>query len=92
MKHWYRPGALKWLLWPASLLYGAVASVRRLLYAARLLPRHRAGIPVIVVGNLVDAKPEDIRIGLAVEVFFEKITDAVTLPQFRPARGRGGDK
>lgn len=53
MKHWYRPGALKWLLWPASLLYGAVASVRRLLYAARLLPRHRAGIPVIVVGNLV---------------------------------------
>lgn len=53
MKHWYRPGALKWLLWPASLLYGAVAAVRRLLYAARLLPRHRAGVPVIVVGNLV---------------------------------------
>ena len=47
---------------------------------------------LIVVGNLVDAMPEDIRIGLAVEVFFEKLTDSVTLPQFRPARGRGGDK
>ncbi len=53
MDHWYRPGALQWLLWPASLLYGAVVSVRRLLYKLRLLPRHSAGVPVIVVGNLV---------------------------------------
>ena len=53
MEHWYRPSALRWLLWPASLLYGAIAAARRLLYRLRLLPRHRVGVPVIVVGNLV---------------------------------------
>jgi tetraacyldisaccharide 4'-kinase len=53
VRHWYRPGALQWLLWPASLLYGAVVFLRRLLYTLRLLPRHKAGVPVIVVGNLV---------------------------------------
>ncbi|MBM3368693.1 MAG: tetraacyldisaccharide 4'-kinase, partial [Betaproteobacteria bacterium] len=53
VEHWYRPSALRWLLWPASLLYGAIAAARRLLYRLRLLPRHRVGVPVIVVGNLV---------------------------------------
>jgi uncharacterized OB-fold protein len=41
---------------------------------------------LIVVANVYDLAPEAVRIGLPVEVFFEKITDAVTLPQFRPRK------
>lgn len=41
---------------------------------------------LIVVSNLVEAGPEDVRIGLPVEVTFERLTDEITLPQFRPAR------
>jgi len=53
VRHWTRRGALAWLLWPASLGFGLVAAARRLAYRLGLLPRHRAGVPVIVVGNLV---------------------------------------
>ncbi len=34
--------------------------------------------------NLFDMKPEEVRIGLPVEVTFEKVNDEITLPQFRP--------
>ncbi len=52
MRHWRRRGAIAWLLWPASLAFGLVVFVRRLLFRLRLLRSHTAGIPVIVVGNL----------------------------------------
>lgn len=52
MKHWYGRGALAWLLWPASLLFGAVASFRRLFFRLRIFRSHDIGISVIVVGNL----------------------------------------
>jgi tetraacyldisaccharide 4'-kinase len=52
VKHWYRRGALAWLLWPASLVFRCVVATRRLLYWARLLKSEHPGIPVIVVGNL----------------------------------------
>jgi tetraacyldisaccharide 4'-kinase len=52
-RHWQRRGALAWLLAPASLAFGAAVGARRLAYALGLVPRHRAGVPVIVVGNLV---------------------------------------
>ena len=37
-----------------------------------------------LVGNVRDCAPADLRIGLPVEVVFEKIADDVTLPQWRP--------
>lgn len=52
MKHWYRRSALAWLLWPASIAFGFVAAARRLFYRLKLFRSYRAGIPVIVVGNL----------------------------------------
>jgi tetraacyldisaccharide 4'-kinase len=53
VNHWYRRrGAVAWLLWPASLLFGLVAAARRCLYRMRLLPSAHPGVPVIVVGNL----------------------------------------
>ena len=53
MRHWYRRGALAWLLWPASLVFGFLVFLRRTLYRVRLLKSVHPGIPVIVVGNLV---------------------------------------
>ena len=53
MKHWSRRGAVAWLLWPASLLFGIAVFCRRLFFKLHLFSSHKAGIPVIVVGNLV---------------------------------------
>lgn len=35
--------------------------------------------------NLVDIAPEDVRIGMAVEPEFRKMSEEITLPYFRPA-------
>ena len=37
-----------------------------------------------VVSNLVGIKPAEIRCGMPVEVVFEKLSEEVTLPKFRP--------
>ncbi len=52
MRHWVRRGAVAWLLWPASLLFGLAVFFRRLFFKLRLFKSHAAGVPVIVVGNL----------------------------------------
>ena len=41
---------------------------------------------LITIGNLVDGAPDDLEVGAPVEVTFEKVTDDVTLPQWRLAR------
>lgn len=33
---------------------------------------------------IIDCKPEDVAIGMEVEVVFDDVTDEVTLPKFRP--------
>jgi tetraacyldisaccharide 4'-kinase len=53
VRHWSRRGAVAWLLWPASLAFGIAAFFRRLFFRLHLFRSHKAGIPVIVVGNLV---------------------------------------
>lgn len=50
---WLRRGALACLLWPLSLLFGALAALRRGAYRAGLLRSDRIGVPVIVVGGVV---------------------------------------
>jgi tetraacyldisaccharide 4'-kinase len=52
MRFWYRRGAIAWLLWPVSLLFGVLVVLRRVLYFIRVLKSRRAGIPVIIVGNV----------------------------------------
>jgi len=52
VRHWQSRGAVAWLLWPASLLFGLVAFLRRFLYRIRLFGSAAAGVPVVVVGNL----------------------------------------
>lgn len=37
--------------------------------------------------NIVGCAPESVAIGMPVEVVFEDVNDAITLPQFRPRQG-----
>jgi uncharacterized OB-fold protein len=41
---------------------------------------------VRIHANVVDCANEALRVGLPVEVVFEKIDDEITLPRFRPSR------
>lgn len=53
MKHWARRGAVAWLLWPVSMLFGVVVLLRSVLFLLRIFRSEHPGIPVIVVGNIV---------------------------------------
>ncbi|MEO7548679.1 MAG: tetraacyldisaccharide 4'-kinase, partial [Ramlibacter sp.] len=50
---WLRRGALAWLLWPVSLLFGLLVVLRRGLYRVGVRKAWHPGVPVIVVGNVV---------------------------------------
>lgn len=41
---------------------------------------------LFTIGNLFDAEPEELSIGMALEVTWEQLNDEITLPQWRPAR------
>src|SRR3954462_138623 len=49
---WYRIRPVHLVLIPLSLLFGAVAALRRRAYRLGWLPSVRVGVPVIVVGNI----------------------------------------
>jgi tetraacyldisaccharide 4'-kinase len=49
---WYGGGSRMWLA-PPALLFAMFTNLRRLAYRHGLLASHHAGVPVIVVGNLV---------------------------------------
>ena len=40
---------------------------------------------VRMMTNIVQCDPEQVTIGMPVRVVFEQVTEAVTLPKFRPA-------
>ncbi len=50
---WLRRGALAWALTPLSLVFGALAALRRAGFQHRLFRRERAAVPVVVVGNVM---------------------------------------
>ena len=50
---WSRRGALACLLWPISLIYGLITSLRRYFYAFGIFKTRRVRAKVIVVGNVV---------------------------------------
>ncbi len=53
LRAWQQRGFLACTLWPVSLIYRAIWSLRRGLYQSGLLSVHRMPVPVIVVGNVV---------------------------------------
>lgn len=50
--HWYRLSPLHLLLIPLSLIFRALAAVRRALYRGGLLASVRLPVPVVIVGNI----------------------------------------
>ncbi len=50
---WLHKGGLAWLLWPISLLYGALTQLRRLFYRWGWCRTEHLPVPVIVVGNVI---------------------------------------
>ncbi|RZT97965.1 tetraacyldisaccharide 4'-kinase [Rivibacter subsaxonicus] len=50
---WQRRGPLALLLWPLSLVYGALIALRRLGYRHGWLRSEHPGVPVVVVGNRI---------------------------------------
>jgi tetraacyldisaccharide 4'-kinase len=50
---WLRRGAVACLLWPLSMLFGALAAARRWSYRCGLLKSQRLPVPVIIVGNVI---------------------------------------
>ncbi|MDM0103761.1 tetraacyldisaccharide 4'-kinase [Variovorax sp. J22R24] len=50
---WLQRGVLARLLWPLSLLFGALAGARRALYQAGILRTEQVHVPVVVVGNVI---------------------------------------
>ncbi|MEI7536005.1 MAG: tetraacyldisaccharide 4'-kinase [Comamonadaceae bacterium] len=50
---WAHRGWLACLLWPLSMLFGALVSLRHQLFRLGLFKTQRAAVPVIVVGNVV---------------------------------------
>ena len=50
---WLERGAIARLLWPVSLLFGALAGSRRALSRIGTLRSERAAVPVVIVGNVV---------------------------------------
>jgi uncharacterized OB-fold protein len=47
------------------------------------LEESTAGSPVLLVGNLKEVPPDEIRLGEPVEVWFEDLNEELALPQFR---------
>jgi uncharacterized protein len=39
-----------------------------------------------MLSNLSDCKPEDVKIGMPVEIYFDDVTPEVTLPKFKPVK------
>ena len=52
MRHWHRRGAVAWLLWPVSLVFGLLVFLRKAFYTLRIFGSTHPGIPVIIVGNI----------------------------------------
>jgi tetraacyldisaccharide 4'-kinase len=50
---WLRRGPLACALWPLSLLFGALAALRRRAFRAGLLRSEAVAVPVVVVGNVL---------------------------------------
>ena len=50
---WLRRGPLACALWPASLLFGALAALRRHAFRTGLLRSQAVGVPLVVVGNVL---------------------------------------
>ena len=69
----YEPRSVPMFSWPAD-QYPIVVVLVELADADK----------VNIVSNIVDCDPDDLYLGMEVEVVFDDVTDEITLPKFRP--------
>jgi uncharacterized OB-fold protein len=75
--HHFEPRSVPMFSWPAD-QYPIVVVIVELPDAGG----------VHLVSNIVDCEPQDLGVGMEVEVVFDDVTDEITLPKFRPLRTR----
>lgn len=51
-KSWYKSGSVNLLLWPVSVVFRLLSSMRRTFYRLGIFHRHALSVPVIIVGNI----------------------------------------
>ena len=51
--HWYRRDLVSFLLWPVSLVFGGLSTIRRMGFRVKNLITKRLPVPVIIVGNIL---------------------------------------
>lgn len=52
MNIWYQKNLITLILYPLSLLYRVIISLRQFLYQKNIFKSHRVSVPVIIVGNI----------------------------------------
>lgn len=50
--YWYSQNPVAWLLWPVSLFYHLLVSIRCWLYKVNLKKSYKISVPLVVVGNI----------------------------------------
>jgi uncharacterized OB-fold protein len=69
-----------------------------IIYHQAYHPAYKDDIPYVVAiiqldegprmeSNITDCRLEDLRVGMPVELYFDDVTEDVSLPKFRPAEG-----
>lgn len=76
----YEPRSVPMFSWPAD-QYPIVVVIVELEGADR----------AHIVSNMVDCDPDELEIGMSVEVVFDDVTDEITLPKFRLTNAGEGD-
>jgi len=68
-----------------TIVHRPLAAGQRLPFAIAVIALEGAG-GVRMISNLVQVEPEDVAIGMSVEVIFEDMSLDLALPRFRPSR------
>lgn len=69
-----------------TLVHRPLAAGQTLPFVIAVILLEEAG-GVRMISNIVDVEPDDLAIGMAVELVWEDMSDELTIPRFRPAKG-----
>jgi len=83
----WKPVSGRGELYTYTIVHRAIAAGQPLPTVIAVIALEDAG-GVRMISNLVGATPEEIRIGLPVELVWEDMSAELAIPRFRPTRGR----
>lgn len=75
-------------LYTYTVVHRPIASEQELPFVIAVVALEDAG-GVRIISNLVDARPEELAIGLPVEIVWEDMSADLAIPRFRPRRDEG---